>query len=146
MGRSSSSQRSNLEVLVRPGGALGELGATGSPPSNAAAAGEVINTLHQLIDTLSGLALGTPHDQLPQPQRDLPLLLDAAEAAAALSLSRAKVLSMASRGVIPSVRIGRCVRIPRDLLIAWVTGGASEAASGRGQSLPSWATKASFER
>jgi excisionase family DNA binding protein len=145
--RSSSNQQSDLEVLGRPTTRLGEPGPTGSPTSGAAAAGEVIKTLHQLIDTLSGLSLGSPRGPSPQPPRDMPLLLDAAEAANALSLSRAKVCAMASNGEIPSVRIGRSVRIPRDVLIAWVNDRASESTPRRGEDLPRWATnKTSSDR
>ena len=138
MRRSSSNQRSELEVLHRPEAVVGEPGQTGSPTSNAAAAGEVIKTLHQLIDTLSELSLGNPRGPLPHPQRDLPMLLHAAEAANALSLSRAKVVAMASRGEIPSVRIGRSLRIPRDPLVAWVEGRTSEPDWLRGRRLPAW--------
>jgi len=138
VGRSSSNQRSDLEVLRRPEAVLGEPGPTGSPTSSAAAAGEVIKTLHQLIDTLSGLSLGHTRTPLPHLQRNLPLLLDAVEAANALSLSRAKVVAMASRGEIPSVRIGRSLRIPRDPLVAWVEGRTSEPDWLRGRRLPAW--------
>lgn len=138
MERSSSKQRSNLEVPRRPGHVLGEPGPTGSPASDAAATGEVIKTLHQLIDTLSELSVRTARDPLPQPQRDLPLLLDAAEAANALSLSRAKVFAMASRGEIPSLRIGRSLRIPRDPLVAWVQERTGEPDWSRGRRLPAW--------
>lgn len=138
MGRSSSNQRSDLEVIRRPGAVLGEPGPTGSPASSAAAAGEVIKTLHQLIDTLSELSLGNVRGPMPHPQRDLPLLLDAADAANALSLSRAKVFAMASSGEIPSVRIGRSLRIPRDPLVAWVHERTSEPEWLRSRRLPAW--------
>jgi excisionase family DNA binding protein len=119
---------------------LGEPRPTGSPTPTpgAAAASEVIKTLHQLIDTLSELSAGNARGPMPHPQRDLPLLLDADEAASALSLSRAKVFAMASRGEIPSVRIGRSLRIPRDPLVAWVEGRTSEPNWLRGRRLPAW--------
>jgi excisionase family DNA binding protein len=42
------------------------------------------------------------------------------ETARLLSISRAKVLDLAARGQIPSIRIGGSVRIPRDRLTAWI--------------------------
>lgn len=48
------------------------------------------------------------------------LLLKCEEAAKRLSLGRAKVYLMAASGELPSVRIGRAVRIPADGLQEWV--------------------------
>lgn len=49
-----------------------------------------------------------------------PLLLHVSEAAEMLGLSRSKIYEMAAAGVIPSVRMGRALRIPREDLLAWI--------------------------
>jgi len=108
------------------------------PTSGVNARVDVVTTLHQLIQTLTELPNANAAVQAPAP-RDLPLLLDAAEAAKVLSLSRAKVLDLASHGEIPSVRLGRLVRIPREPLIAWVNERTSEPEWLRARRLPAWA-------
>ncbi len=47
-------------------------------------------------------------------------LLTVPEAARLLKLSRSQLYALCQRQVIPTVRIGRSVRIPRDELEAWV--------------------------
>jgi len=49
------------------------------------------------------------------------LLLKAEEAARLLQLSRSKVYAMLKDGDLPSIRIGRSVRISQEALRAWVT-------------------------
>lgn len=49
-----------------------------------------------------------------------PLLLRMTEVADLLGLSRSKVYELASRSEIPTVRLGRSVRVPRAALHAWV--------------------------
>jgi excisionase family DNA binding protein len=49
-----------------------------------------------------------------------PALLTIDEAARYLRLSRAKVYSMAARGELPSVKMGRSVRVRRERLDAWL--------------------------
>jgi excisionase family DNA binding protein len=49
-----------------------------------------------------------------------PALLTIEEAARYLRLSRAKVYSMAARGELPAVKMGRSVRVRRDRLDAWL--------------------------
>lgn len=49
------------------------------------------------------------------------LLLTPAEAAAALGIGRSKVYELLRAGVLPSVRIGACRRIPADGLTSFVT-------------------------
>src|SRR5437870_4788743 len=49
-----------------------------------------------------------------------PILLRADEVTALLRLGRTKVLELLATGDLPSVRIGRCVRIPRRALQDWV--------------------------
>jgi excisionase family DNA binding protein len=99
----------------------------------------VVTTIHQLIDTLTQISSSWSPVPNASPSRDLPLLLDAAEAAMVLSLSRAKVCEMANRGEIPAIRVGRAVRIPRDSLLEWVAHRASVASSATAVLLPKWA-------
>lgn len=137
MGRDPSTQRRNFEILQRPGGGVGEPGPPGSPASNARVRLDAVATLHQLIDTLTDLSGGTAMVPSSAP-RDLPLLLSPPEAAKLLSLSRAKVLDLASHGEIPSVRVGRSVRIPREPLIVWVNERTNEPGWLRARRLPPW--------
>ena len=67
------------------------------------------------------------------------MLLDAAESAKLMSLSRAKVCDLANRGEIPSIRVGRAVRIPRESLFEWIEHRASAASSRTAVRLPAWA-------
>jgi len=138
MSRSSSTQRDSLEVLQRPGGGAGEPGPSGSPALSGRARLEIVTTLHQLIETLSEQPDIGPTANT-SPPRDLPQLLDAAEAARLLSLSRAKVFDLAHSGEIPSIRIGRAMRIPRNQLIRWIDQRANEASYPNGVRLPNWA-------
>ena len=55
-----------------------------------------------------------------------PLLLKATEAGKLLGLGRSKVFAMVAAGELPSVRIGRSVRIPREALERWVRGQTTE--------------------
>ena len=48
------------------------------------------------------------------------LLLRPLEAAEAIGIGRSKVYEMLARGELPSVRIGRVVRVPVDKLREWV--------------------------
>lgn len=49
-----------------------------------------------------------------------PLLLHVSEAAELLGLSRSKTYELVAAGVIPSVKIGKSVRIPRQELLDWI--------------------------
>jgi excisionase family DNA binding protein len=104
--------------LGRRGGGLGEPAPSGSPTATATA--QVVATLHQLIDSLTRLSDTNPVPRPASVHSDLPLLLDTSEAAKLLSLSRSKVCQLASHGDIPSIRVGRAVRIPRDPLLGWI--------------------------
>lgn len=55
--------------------------------------------------------IGTPEE---------PLLLRAEEVANLLGLGRTKIFQMLAAGELPALRIGRCVRVPRADLEAWV--------------------------
>ena len=49
-----------------------------------------------------------------------PLLLRPLEAARLLGIGRSKLFEMMARDELPVVRMGRCVRIPRHELAAWI--------------------------
>ena len=51
---------------------------------------------------------------------DLPLTLNAREAAGVLRISKSKVYELAQSESFPAIRIGKRVVIPRDKLIQWM--------------------------
>ena len=51
---------------------------------------------------------------------DLPLTLNAREAAQVLRISKSKVYELAQSKSFPAIRIGKRVVIPRDKLIQWM--------------------------
>jgi excisionase family DNA binding protein len=59
------------------------------------------------------------------------LLLRVEEVAEMLSLGRSKTYQLIASGVLPGVRLGRCVRVPADALRRWL-----ESQSGSGVPLP----------
>jgi excisionase family DNA binding protein len=98
-----------------------------------------VATLYQLIDTLTELANEVPVATAGVTGDHLPLLLNAVETGRLLSISRAKVLDLAARGQIPCVRVGGSVRIPRDLLVAWIASNCTTAGSTSSMRAPVWA-------
>lgn len=48
------------------------------------------------------------------------MLLDSRQVAQLLGISRTKTFQMMSLRQLPTVHIGRCVRVPRSALVAWV--------------------------
>jgi excisionase family DNA binding protein len=129
-----------VEIIGRPEGGLGETGPlVVSPSPTTKARRDVVATLHQLLDTLTELANDVPEATAASPIDNLPLLLNALEAGRLLSISRSKVLDLAARGQIPSIRIGGSVRIPRDLLITWIDGQARDAVGSSVPRIPAWA-------
>ncbi len=50
----------------------------------------------------------------------LPLLLRAKEIAKALSISKAKAYELMASGELPTIRIGRAVRVPAAQLETWI--------------------------
>jgi len=133
----STSQRRILDLTGRPERGLGETGPSVSPNRTSNARHELLGTLHRLIDGLTELddrAVAPPRE----PESDLPLLLDAEEAGRLLSISRVKVLDLAARAEIPSIRLGRSVRIPRDLLVRWISHNAKGGAATAQPRLPDW--------
>jgi len=57
-----------------------------------------------------------------------PLLLHADEAAALLNLGRSTVYRLMASGELPTVRVGRAVRIPRGGLLRWIAKQTGEPA------------------
>jgi len=55
------------------------------------------------------------------------LLLRPTEAAEVISLGRSKIYDLIAKGIIPSIRIGKSVRVPADGLREWVKAQASSA-------------------
>jgi excisionase family DNA binding protein len=53
-----------------------------------------------------------------------PWLLDSREVARLLGIGRTKTFQMMATAELPTVRIGRCVRVPRESLLHWVLGQA----------------------
>jgi excisionase family DNA binding protein len=48
------------------------------------------------------------------------LLLRVEEVAEMLSLGRSKTYELIASGVLPAIRLGRCVRVPADALHRWL--------------------------
>jgi len=139
MNRFPSTPRRNLEILRRPEGGAGGTGPPVVPPADSAKARRgVVETLHQLIDTLIELDDACPAGIGGSPMLQLPLLITAIEAGKLLSLSRAKVLELAARGQIPSLRVGGSVRIPRDRLIEWIGDQSRDPRDVSAKQLPAW--------
>ena len=128
MASHSSPKRHQLAVTGRPEGGLGETGpVVVSPSGPLPIKRDIAATVHELVDTLLALA---SVDRAPAPELtgDLPLLLNAVEAGKLLSISRSKVLDLAARGHLPSLRVGGSVRIPRDQLVEWISRNSTFAA------------------
>ena len=49
-----------------------------------------------------------------------PVLLRVAEAAALMAVSRTKAYELARSRAIPTVVVGRSIRVPRERLLAWL--------------------------
>ena len=62
------------------------------------------------------------------PPSDEVLLMRAEEVARTLGLSRSKIYQMMSGGALPTVRVGRAVRVPKAALRNWVAHHTNEAA------------------
>ncbi len=57
----------------------------------------------------------------PVPDIDEPWLLDSREVARLLGIGRTKAFQMMASAELPTVRIGRCVRVSREALLHWVS-------------------------
>jgi excisionase family DNA binding protein len=60
------------------------------------------------------------------------LLLRPGEAAEAMGISRSKVYELLASGELPSIRVGKSVRIPADRLRVWIAAQFKSARTGRG--------------
>jgi excisionase family DNA binding protein len=135
----SSPKRRKLDVIGRPeGGSGGTRPAVVPPDRPVQIRRDIAATLHELVDTLIELAT-VDRTYQATPANDLPLLLDAIGAGKLLSISRAKVLELAARGQIPSLRVGRSVRIPRDRLVAWLAEATQDTLANSSSRIPAWA-------
>jgi excisionase family DNA binding protein len=72
------------------------------------------------FSTESGGSMGELDQPATAPVSNAPLLLDCREVEHLLGIGRTKVYELMARKQIPVVRIGRCVRVPRDELEAWI--------------------------
>lgn len=54
-----------------------------------------------------------------------PMLLTVAQVASLMQIARSRAYELVAQGVIPSVRVGRSVRVPRAALVAWVASSTS---------------------
>jgi excisionase family DNA binding protein len=61
---------------------------------------------------------------------DPPTLLTVPETAAYLRISRNTAYEIVKRGELPSVRLGRVIRVPRASLDAWIVEAAQRALAG----------------
>ena len=59
-----------------------------------------------------------PHGAARSEQK---VLLDSRDVARLLGLGRTKVFEMMARSELPVIRIGRCVRVPREALMEWIS-------------------------
>jgi excisionase family DNA binding protein len=79
---------------------------------------------------LATSALERAGPPVPAPQGDpLPRWLRAREVAAALGLSTKHVYDLMARGVLPTVRVNRSVRVPEDALRAYMARNATDPAA-----------------
>ncbi len=67
-----------------------------------------------------------PHPVPPPPLDEQPWLLDSRGVSRLLGISRTKTFQMMATAELPIVRIGRCVRVPREALLHWVLRQASQ--------------------
>jgi len=64
-----------------------------------------------------------------------PWLLDSRGVARLLGIGRTKTFQMMATAELPTVRIGRCVRVPREALLSWI---ARQVAPEHGTEPVSW--------
>jgi excisionase family DNA binding protein len=67
-----------------------------------------------------GLGEPAPHPVPPAAAYAEPLLIDSREVARLLGVGRTKAFQLMARSEVPVVRIGRCVRVPREALTDWI--------------------------
>jgi excisionase family DNA binding protein len=56
---------------------------------------------------------------------DLPLVLKVDDVASIMNLARGTAYELVHRQGFPAVRIGRCIRIPREAFLAWLNAQAN---------------------
>ena len=93
-----------------------------APESQASADGDSVGR--------RGGVWGTGADPVPHADRpagshdaarsEQKVLLDSRDVSRLLGLGRTKVFEMMARSELPVIRIGRCVRVPRDALMEWI--------------------------
>jgi len=54
------------------------------------------------------------------PNVERPLLIDSREVSRLIGLGRTKTFQLMASGELPTIRLGRCVRVPRVALEAWI--------------------------
>ena len=67
-----------------------------------------------------------PQVEEQQPERSQPLAIRVSEAARLLDIGRSKCYDLIKTGVLPSIRVGKTVRVPLAALNAWVARQQSE--------------------
>jgi excisionase family DNA binding protein len=68
-----------------------------------------------------GLEEPAPLPVPPTPKLGESWLLDSRDVARLLGVGRTKAFQLMARGEVPVVRIGRCVRVPRQALVDWIS-------------------------
>jgi excisionase family DNA binding protein len=68
-----------------------------------------------------GLGEPAPHPVPTAPEPEQPWLLDSHDVARLLGIGRTKTFQMMATAELPTVRIGRCVRVPREALLLWIS-------------------------
>jgi len=96
----------SVVVPRRRGGVRGTGAASGSPTSVTA-------------DERFSVSVKPDLAGLPR-NHDEALLLEAREVARLLGIGRTKTYQLIARGEVPVLRLGRCVRVPRSALDAWI--------------------------
>jgi len=69
----------------------------------------------------------TSHSGTARDYGDLPLLMRASEVADALGISRALAYRWMAGGVLPTIRRGRSIRVPREALLTWIEHNTQQA-------------------
>ena len=104
--------RLSVNAALAPSGRRGEVpgtgSANGSPPANRFDYG---------WSTRIPDGFGN-REGIQQPSE--PLLVESREVARLLGIGRTKVFELMAREELPVVRIGRCVRVPREALSDWI--------------------------
>lgn len=67
-----------------------------------------------------GLGEPAPHPVPPAPEPEQPWLLDSRDVARLLGIGRTKTFQLMMSGELPTIRLGRCVRVPAAALQSWI--------------------------